>query len=109
MLVGFAAIEDRAFRFPLLAEHSGGHHAVGNVRGVEPVMRNRRDRIRERRETMWKRDRAQRWFACEAAIELPCHGGGQRTLVLRRELHEEVMRMLSIVDRVSIADFATGE
>ena len=52
---------------------------------------------------------AERRFAGQAAVDLPSPRPAQRSVVVGRELHHEVVRLLAIVDRVALADLTRGE
>src|SRR5687768_9459755 len=54
-------------------------------------------------------DRAQRRFSSGSPIELPSQPARQRPVVRRGELHEEIVLMLAIVYRFTIAQFAACE
>ena len=47
-------------------------------------------------------------LAGRAAVHLPPHGTSYRRVVLGRELHEQIVRMLPIVNLLSIALLASG-
>ena len=48
VVVGFAAVENGPLRLPAAAVDTGRDHAEREMRGIEPVMRNGRQRIRHR-------------------------------------------------------------
>jgi hypothetical protein len=43
------------------------------------------------------------------AVHLPPHGTSQRTVVLCRKFHEQIVLMLSVVNRLAIAAFARSK
>ena len=109
MLVGFAGVERRHFRLPPGSRDAGRHETEGNVRRVEPVMGDRRDRIRHRRRTVWKAGRTERRLARKAAVEVPSQLPAERPLVVGGKLHEQIVRVLAVVNRVAFADLAARE
>ena len=58
---------------------------------------------------MRKRRRAERRFAREARVGVQVQAAAERTLVIRSQFHEEIVRMLSIVNRVAVAHFTGGQ
>src|SRR5688572_485522 len=64
------------------------------------------DRRRERRDAMWKSHRTKRRFAGQPRVELQSHSRGQLALIDARCLHEEIVRMLPVVDGTAVARFA---
>ena len=77
--------------------------------GVEPVMRDGRQWIWHRRDAVRIRSGTEGRLASGPAIELPPHCGDQGPIVFRRELHEQIVRMLSIVNGFALADLAGGK
>ena len=65
-------------------------------------MRDRGDRIEGPRAGAESRG-AKRRFTGETSVDLPPHRPAQRPVVVAGELHEEVVRVLPIVDRVTLA------
>ena len=47
-------------------------------------------------------------LAGRAAVHLPSHGTSNRRVVLGRELHEQIVRMLPIVNLLSVALLASA-
>ncbi len=72
-------------------------------------MADRRDRIRHGRRTMGKGDRTKGGLAGKTAIELPAHVAAERTVVLGCDFHQQVVRVLAIMNRVAIAQLARGQ
>src|SRR5213594_5237140 len=99
VLVRFAAVEDRSLSFPSLAVQAASHNAVRDVGGVEPVMRDGCEGTGHCGAAMRKCRGPQRGFANGTTVQLQTDGARQRTIVRRREFHEEVMWMLAVVDR----------
>src|SRR5688572_19067605 len=58
---------------------------------------------------MRKGDGTKGWLAGESCINLPGDTRRQRMFVLACELHDEVVRVLAVVDRIPLAHFAAGE
>ena len=109
VLVGLAAVEGGHLHLPATIVDASRDEPERDVRRIEPVVRDRRNRIQHRRHAMRESDRAERWFPCESAINLPAQRTAQRPIVVRRKLHEEVVRMLTIVNRVAVAHLSRGE
>src|SRR6185312_7765720 len=65
--------------------------------------------IRERRHAMGKCHWAEGGFTRRSAIGEPAKTLTNRPLVLERQLHEQVVRVLSIVNGVAIAQLTCGE
>jgi len=72
-------------------------------------MRNRRDWIQHRGDAMRKCGRPQRRLSGQASIQLPTPRASQAPVIVGRELHKQIMWMLSIVNRISFAVLAAGE
>ena len=53
--------------------------------------------------------RAQRRFAGQCRVRVQAQAAGKRPLVVGGQLHEQVVRMLQIVDGVAGADLAGGD
>ena len=79
MLVRFAAVEDRCLRAPPRAGDAAGHDSIGQVRRVEPVMRNRGDRIRHGRCAMGEGHWAEGRLAGGPAVQMPAQSPRERT------------------------------
>src|SRR6185503_14052566 len=73
------------------------------------MMRNWRERIRKRRRPMRERGRTERRLPRWSHIELPSSRSGQSVVVLRGQLHEQIVRMLSVVDGVPFTYLAGRE
>src|SRR5258708_39011278 len=68
LLVGLSAVEDRSFDFPTAVDDSARYDAVGDVRGVQPVMTDRRLGTLHARESMHESRRAKPTFPRVAEI-----------------------------------------
>ena len=66
-------------------------------------MADGRERTRHRRDAMRKCGRAKRGLPDRAAVQLKPDVTDKRPVVRRREFHEQVVRMLTIVNRFSLA------
>src|SRR5262245_11462903 len=73
------------------------------------MMRNGREQVRHGRNAVWVRDRPERRLTDGTAVHLPPHGASQRTVVLCRQFHEQIVLMLSVVNRLAIAAFPRGK
>ena len=67
------------------------------------------DRVAHRRRPVRKPRRSECRFASKASVDLPPQRSCDRPIVVGRELHEEVMRVLPIVNRVALAHLAVGQ
>ena len=68
-VIRFAAVEDRALDVDSCRLDAGRQDTEGNVRRVDPVVADRRDRIDGRGEPMWKGRRTERRLAAQPAID----------------------------------------
>ena len=109
MFVGLAPVEHRGLRLPARSVDARRHDPERHVCGVEPVVRQRRDRVRHRRRPVRKRHRAERRFGRRPSKYLPAQAARQRRVVLGRQLHDQIVRMLAVVDRLAVALLARGE
>src|SRR5262249_41465570 len=100
IFIRLAAVEPRAFELPDARVKASGRDAVRDVRCVLPVVAEGRDGVVLRRGTMhvcdWPERRLPRWAAVHFDREILC----DRLLEHRRQLHEEIMRMLPVVQRL---------
>src|SRR5512138_3010414 len=55
------------------------------------------------------RNRAQRRLSCRSTEQLPADGADERRIVPRRDLHEQIVRMLAIVNLLSTTQLAGRE
>src|SRR5262249_46102478 len=106
VLVGLATIEHGRLRLPAFAVNTTGHHAEGDVGRVEPVVRDGCERTGHRRNPVWKCCRAKGRLANRAAVHLRAHIAGEWTVVRRAELHEKIVRVLSIVNGLALTHLA---
>src|SRR5213593_4131529 len=99
MIVGLAAVEPRTLKLHRAREHPRRHHSERDVRAILPVMGDRGERIVGGGGPVRKGDRPHRRLAHRSEIDgepqIPAHG----PLVQRGELHEELVRVLAIVQR----------
>ena len=84
----------------------GGDDPEGDVRRVERVVPERRGRIVHRRCAMHERHRTERRFAHRRTDQGDACVVGDRNPPRRRELHEEIVRMLAIDQRLAVERFA---
>ena len=83
-----------------LVEHiPGGQHAVGDVRAVQPMMRDWGLRVVDPRHAVHEGRGAKRRFARQAKIEERRVGLRKPVAVGAGKLHEQVVRMLAINQR----------
>ena len=73
------------------------------------MMRNRHERIQHGRRAVRERGRPERRLAGGRDIQLPLEGSHEWSVVLGRKLHEQTMRMLTIVNCVAPADLTRRE
>ncbi len=102
-LVGFAAVEDRGFGLPSLVVDTAGHDTEGNVGRVEPVVRNRRERIWHRRQAVGISGRAEGRLARRPTIRVPAQAPRKRPIVFSDEFHEQIVRVLAVMNARAIA------
>src|SRR4051812_7250860 len=76
---------------------------------IEPVVANRRERARHRRDAMRECRRTECRLADGPSVHLQPDIPGDRPVVRRRELHEQIVRMLTIVDGLSLANLAARQ
>src|SRR5512147_636804 len=55
------------------------------------------------------RDGAERRLGCRSTEQLPADGADERRIVPRRDLHEQIVRMLAVVNRLSTTQLAGRE
>ena len=106
MLVGFAAVEDRAFHGDDADIGTAKDDAARDVRRIEDVMRDRRERILGARRTVHERDWPKRRLADWSADERETASTPERHAPRRRQLHEEIVRVLVIGDLQALIGFA---
>jgi len=101
-LVGLTTVEDRRFESQRSREHARGEDAEGDVRSVLPVVHDRRERIVHRRRAMRERDRPHRRLADGRRVQRDADAIGDRALEESGELHDEIVRVLSVVQRLAL-------
>ena len=106
ILVGLTAAKHRSLDLYVVVHVSQRDYAISNVRGVEPVMRDRRFRVVLAREAVHERRRAERGLTRQRDIREDRAALGKRMAVGSRELDEKVMRMLPIDERSSVGGLA---
>jgi hypothetical protein len=98
ILVGLAASEDRTFdRNPFVID-AAEDHAVGDMRRIEDVMRQRRRRILDRGCAVHERDGTERRFADGAGDDRERGLVGERNAPRGSQLHQQIVRMLMVRD-----------
>ena len=73
------------------------------------MVRNRRDRVREGRSPVRKTRRTERGLAGQRGIAMQPEPVGERPLVVDRQLHEQIVRMLPIVNGIAVTDLTGRE
>ena len=96
LLVGLATAEHRAFQLQVAEHVAQRHHPVGDVRRVEPVMRDRRLGIVLAGEAVHERGRAESRLSRQPGVDECRAALRQAVAVRRRQLHEQVVRMLPV-------------
>jgi hypothetical protein len=99
VVVWLGRLEYRRFEDPRAAIDANGDDAHRNVRRVERVMAERRDRIFRGRRPMHEGDRAERGLADRCARERNSCFVGEWNPPCNRRLHQQVVRMLAIGER----------
>ena len=97
LLIRLATVENRAFELPVVPEDAGGEHAEADVRGILPVMAERRDRIVHCRRAVHERHRAECRLAGWSDVRRDADAGRERALIHRRQLHPEIMGVLPVM------------
>ena len=106
VLVRLAPVEHRRLEHPRAPIDGGGHDAVRDVRRIERVMPERRDRVFRRRRAVHERDRAERRLARGPARQRETGAVVHRDAPDRRQLHEEIVGMLPIDQRSAVERLA---
>src|SRR5262245_60445710 len=106
VLIRLAAIERRGLGAPSRAAYASRDHATGDMRRVQPVMADGGNRIRECRYAMREGHRTERGLADRTAVDNAPEAATNRPLVLDRQFHEQVARVLPIVNGVTVAKLA---
>ncbi len=105
LLVRLRAAKRRAFHLKGPAIDGRGQDFHGQVGRVERVMAQRRDGVFERREPVHERHRAERRLANRRARKREPEFLRERMSEHRRRLHEEVVRVLMIDQRITVESF----
>jgi hypothetical protein len=87
LFIGFTPIEDRRFGLPPAGIDASRNDAKRNVGRVEPMMSDRRQRVRHGGYAVGICHGSQGRLASGTAINLPADRSLQRGVVLRRDLH----------------------
>src|SRR5204863_9007115 len=102
LFIWLTAIEDRRFGLPPVGVEASRDDAEGNVRRVEPMVRNRRQRVRHGGYAVRICHGSERRLASRTAIYLPAGRSLERRVVLGRDLRQEIVRMLPVVDGLAL-------
>lgn len=105
-LVGLPAVEEQSLNLPPRRVHPARDHAEREVCRIQPMVRDRRHRIGHGGDPMGKAGRAERGLAGESGVRVPPDCADQRPIALGRQLHEDVVRMLFVVNGVAVAHLA---
>ena len=76
---------------------------------VQPVVRDWSYRVRHGRRTVRVSGRAERGLSRHAGIDLPPPRSAERALVVDGQFHDEIVRLLAVVDGVAVTDLACRE
>ena len=109
VLVGLGAVEDRRLDLERAAIEAGREHAHRDVRRVEGVVAERRHRVVGRGRAVHERDRPERGLADRRAGQRQGDPLSDRLQPHRRGLHEEVVRMLVVDERIPLEGLADLE
>src|SRR2546426_9488345 len=81
LLIWFAAVEDRAFQFPVSAKQAAGEHAKTDVSGVLPMVGQRRGEIVHGRRSGHERNGAEGRLAGRRGVDWHADTARERALV----------------------------
>jgi hypothetical protein len=101
MFVRLAAVEGRGLQRDAALPPSRRDHVARDVRGVEPVMPERRGRILARGRAVHERDRPQGRLSHRRELQ-PDRARADGMAVGRGQVHEKVVRMLVIHQRLAV-------
>ena len=101
VLVGLPAVEQRALELDVLREEAGREHAIGDVGGIGPVVGQRREGVVQRGRPVHVGHGADRGLADGRDIRHDAYSAADRPLVHHRQLHEQVVGVLSVVQRLA--------
>ncbi len=99
ILVRLPAMEKRALDLEVAAHVAQRHHAVRDVRGIEPVVRDRSFRVVDAREPMHEGGRAERGLSRKPCVNEHRVAFAHGDAVARRHFHEEVVGVLAVDER----------
>ena len=105
VLVRLPAVEQRPLDLHRVAEEAGGEDAKRDVGGILPVVRQGRQRVTRGGWTMGKGHRPDRGLAHGRHVKRDRQITSDGALVQRGELHEEIVGVLPIVQRLSFVGF----
>ena len=98
-MIGLAAAELRGFDLPIAVHIARGHDAESDVRGIKPMVRDRRLGRIHRRHAVHERGRAKGRLAGKPRINKQGLACVEPMRVGGRKLHEKIVRMLAIHQR----------
>ena len=105
-LVRLPSLESAPFNFQIAPDRSERDDAESHMRRVLPVMAERRVRIIHGGEPMHERRRPQRRFARITGIQIGGKIVAEPLRIADRDLIEQIVRMLPVVQRFAIPRFA---
>src|SRR5207248_8039482 len=94
VVVGLAAVEPRRFQFHLPRVKRGGSDAEADVRGILPVMRQRRKRVAVGGRAVHEGRRPERRLADWREVQLRPEPTGEWTTVRERRFQDAVVWVL---------------
>lgn len=106
VFVGLAAVEEGAFELHGFGEEARGEDAERNMRGVLPVVGNGGEEVVFCRRAVHECDRADGGLAYWGGVELESKCVRKLAVVQRRDLHEEIVWMLAVVEWGTVVCFA---
>lgn len=106
-VIGFASMKCRRFDLPTLIVQSYRDDLDRHVRRVRPIVRHPPDRIEPRRRPVCVTRRTEYRFT--QGRRTPAPFTAQRSVIVGRELHEQVLRLLAIVNGVALPHFSGRE
>ena len=109
ILVRLASVEDRAFQCPWSVIDRCGDDAERDVRRIEGVVPERGHRVFHGRRAMHECDRTERGLCRRTSSQREARARANRDAPHRRELHEQIMRVLIIDKGLALERFADLE
>jgi hypothetical protein len=95
-LIGLAPAKPRHFEFPVGAHESSRDYAIHDVRGVQPVVRDRRFRAVHDRKPVHEGRRTKCGLARQSGVDEQRITFAQRVRITGRHLDEQIVRMLPV-------------